>query len=279
MGLDVYLYHYKKNENFKSLDRALISYENIESKIKKAHEKIYSSYGDYSDLSESEKEKMLTETRNASESIIKGTPWEKSINMYGDLEFTAEEEIKEKDSTTNPEHLFKIGYFRSSYNSGGINHVLRNNGVMDLYEIFGVSKDEYRPNPNWKKSLENVKKAIEMFSPIAKAGIACMEVSSGFVKSEKEAIELYKNELSKKPSFDSYSSSSGTFYLGKTPVMARAFIQGKNCIGIPCTYVIYEVSGDDGLNWYIDALKIVQETIEWVLSQPDPSEYYFHWSG
>src|SRR5690348_14525919 len=56
---------------------------------------------------------------------------ELKLGEYGD----PESEYIENNSAQFPEHMFKIGYFRSSYNSGGINSVLRGYGIPDLYGI------------------------------------------------------------------------------------------------------------------------------------------------
>ena len=40
------------------------------------------------------------------------------------------------NSTQHPEHLFRVGYFRSSDTAQGINNILRSKNVADLYGIF-----------------------------------------------------------------------------------------------------------------------------------------------
>jgi hypothetical protein len=54
------------------------------------------------------------------------------------------------DSTTQPDHLFKIGYFRSSYNNAGINaYVNRLLCKPGLYHIFPEGNDDsgfFRPD-------------------------------------------------------------------------------------------------------------------------------------
>jgi len=51
----------------------------------------------------------------------------------------------------------------------------------------------------------------------------------------------------------------------------RAVIPGKEDI-----YIVHK---DSGLGWYVEALEIVVETIEYVLNQPDPETYYLVWSS
>ena len=59
-------------------------------------------------------------------------------------------------SATYPDHLFKIGYLRSSYNSGGTNHVLRNALDKDLYWVFGYEGNAEPDNeaPDWQASRD-----------------------------------------------------------------------------------------------------------------------------
>lgn len=284
MGLDVYLYRYKGMKPFKSMEEALGSHILICKKVEKAKSVLDDAWKDYQNMTESEKDALRESGVEITKKVVKDTPWENSLDKWGDVEFSAEEQIPEEDSVTKPDHMFKIGYFRSSYNSGGINSVLNDNGLMDLYGIFEVNRDNYRPCPNWKKALKNVKKVIKDFEPLAKEGLACMDVSTlSKVDSAAQALEVYRAELKKhkeqKSSFDAYSSAQGVFYLGDKPIQARGFFSGKNCLGMPCTYIVYEVGSDEGMGWYLDSLKIVQETIEWVLAQPDPDSYFFHWSG
>lgn len=54
------------------------------------------------------------------------------------------------------EHLFKLGYLRSSYNGGGINNILRNTIGKDLYYIFRGEDDsgeEYYRLIDWPAAL------------------------------------------------------------------------------------------------------------------------------
>ena len=57
----------------------------------------------------------------------------------------------EIDDPEYPDHLFKIGYFRSSYNPSGLNNVLGKLGVDDLYGIFDCP-GEGKIVPDWEES-------------------------------------------------------------------------------------------------------------------------------
>jgi hypothetical protein len=281
MGLDVYLYHFDGKPEFKNYDEARADFVALNKRINNAKEEAKHWKEDMSDEEyKIAKEKDLTLVKN----LCEGTAWSK-LDEYGDIEF-CETKI-EKDSTKDADHMFKIGYFRSSYNGGGINNVLRQNGVMDLYGIFGAD-NKYNFSPDWNAALENVKKAIADFTPLAAENIACMFIDGiDMVSSEEEAMSKFR-KIAEKHKKDGgpfagsgFSCREGHFYLGKAAIKTLGFIPGKDCLGRPGMYVIYQVEkeNNDKQNWYITALQIVQETIEWVLAQPDPQNYYFHWSG
>jgi hypothetical protein len=91
---------------------------------------------------------------------------------------------------------------------------------------------------------------------------------------EEEILTL----LEQSNGFDRYSSAEGHFYI-KDPLEVLAMIPGETDIlgKQPCVYMVYREV--EKYRWYIEALKIVVETIDHVLAQPDPENYVFHWSG
>jgi hypothetical protein len=50
-------------------------------------------------------------------------------------------------------------------------------------------------------------------------------------------------------------------------------------INTPAVFVVYEKEPDEKEDWYLTALKITRETIEYVLAQPDREQYYLSWSA
>jgi hypothetical protein len=256
MGLDVYLYKY---ENKSETDRLEKEYEIIS-------EKNWNDAGGYETISQEKKDEVRRKNKELSVEMM--------LDEYGEDD---KNKIKiEFDSTIDRDHYFKIGYFRSSYNGGGINRVLRNIGVPDLNDIFDAG-DEYCFQPNWEFALN---KCNESISQLEKSGnYRCFSVSSNILgqpdcKSEKDALNVFANELSK--SSGDYSNINGHFYLSE-PLKVLALVQGTSKIFIeqPCTYVVTEGQN----SWCITALKIVKETIEYVLSQPDIEKYFLHWSS
>lgn len=72
------------------------------------------------------------------------------VNKYGGP--AIKEEGVELDSAKYPEHMFKIGYLRSSYNNSGFDSMLSQLCNYDLGTIFNYDGD-YMFIPDWDKSL------------------------------------------------------------------------------------------------------------------------------
>ncbi len=260
MGLDIYLYKY---ENFEDTQTREGRYEEETNKL--WENKVYAN------MPEDEKNEIRTKSKSIASEL--------GLDEYGTD--TVSKIRIEKDSLINPEHYFKVGYFRSSYNDGGINRILGNLGVPDLNDIFSPD-DKYCFQPDWDKSLKNVKKSIKILE--SKGNYRCFDVSEnlfgndGQPTNEKQALEIFLKEQKRKDGFGDggYSNKDGHFYINE-PIKVLALIPGtRNLLReMKCTYIIME--GEN--KWYIEALKIVKETIEFVLSQPDKEKYYLHWSG
>ncbi len=182
--------------------------------------------------------------------------------------------------------MFKIGYFRSSYNDGGINRKLEMVGAPSLYEIFPHSDSDYSFQPNWEESRAKAKEALDILKS-KDNGYEVTEFSANIfteptVTSAKQALEIFNKELERNGNRQSafggsYSNRDGNFFLNK-PLEVVAVIPGTtDMLGKrPTTYVIYK---SEGANWYLKALEIVIETCEYVLAQKDSDKYWLHWSG
>jgi len=181
-----------------------------------------------------------------------------------------------------PDHLFKIGYFRSSYNESGFNSVMENLGLPTLYDIFSNGANEYYVLPDWKQSKSRAKAAIEKMKKFLQTEMAKYRLtfihSTNEINSRKEAWEIFKREIKlHEYNRTSYSNKNGTFFLRET-LRVRGIIRGKEFSSFEGVYIIYDARKDDYL-WYLHALEIVKETIDWVLNQKDISKYVLHWSG
>lgn len=202
------------------------------------------------------------------------------------IELIDSEEIN-INSAKYPDHMFKIGYLRSSYNEGGINSVLRRFNIPDLYQIFGVGdRHESYIFPNWKQALKNVKSAIRQFKThmgSTDGKFDCVELSGHVLnpnppKDPAAALKIFinENQTHTDKDFKSFGNRNGDFWLDGRKVYA--VIPGLNVIDQRCSFVIVEKEADSN-QWYLESLEITQEMIEYVLKQPDPDKYCLGWSA
>jgi hypothetical protein len=147
--------------------------------------------------------------------------------------------------------------------------------------------------PDWSKAKDEVQKALDAFKAyIAKNGSCRVtEISHNIftdiatcpIKSPKDALEAF-NEVneSHKSRTDAgwFGNYRGEFFLGEPPLLLAAIPGISGTFRHPCVYLVFEEKEKiHGLEWYVNALEIVLETIDYVLAQPDPEKYYLHWSG
>jgi len=260
MGLDIYLHRYEDLKLHKELE---LQYE------KGSEENWYYNGRDYKELTEYEKDSARQKDEDLKTSL--GIIENDSIEL---------------PSLKYPDHYFKIGYWRSSYNDGGINRILSNLGLPDLYEIMGKNdNDEYIFKPNWDVCLQRIIDTINQLRQ--KPNLRCWDVSWNDFKNpneceitdEESALNVFLKQK-KDTHSDAYSNSDGYFFL-KEPAKVLGLVHGvkkmlfRNDIVLPCVYVVTEGENE----WYIQALEIMQETIEYVLSRSDKDKYYLHWSS
>lgn len=192
----------------------------------------------------------------------------------------------ERDSAKHPEHYFKIGYFRSSYNDGGFNAYARRLGIPSLNGIFDNEGGEYEFVPDWAKARDAAVNALTVLRK-KDFGFDVFEVApnvfSGppLITNENEALATFKKQFDQwqeeQNGFESYSNGEG-HYMRKGCTIHAALPGTKDFLGraLTCTYLVVK---RDEENWYAQALEIVIETCNYVLEQPDRDHYYLHWSG
>lgn len=258
MGLDIYL---KRYENFEATRAAETEYNNLT-------DEIWNNCGEYDDLSEDQKESLRAQDEENAKRL--------GLDRWGSDETNVES--IEMPHPNYPDHYFKIGYFRSSYNNSGIERILKNMGVPTLHEIFSVEKEDYYIQPNWDEALINVNSAIEKLKlePAYRIrDVGANIFSEPEVNSPEDAMAILKKRL-KEGSDNNYSCSDGEFMFSE-PDKVIAFIPGFSHVfrKTPCVYVVTESDN----TWYIEALEIVKSTIEYVLSKDKREQYYLHWSG
>jgi len=270
MGLDIYLYHY---DNFADTRER-------EEKHAKIDEQLWAEAGEYDSLSDEKKEEIRVKSKEVADSL--------GLDSWGsDKEGS---ESIEFDHPSYPDHYFKIGYFRSSYNAGGIEKILRNFGLMTMHEIFEVTNGEYYIQPDWQKAKERAVETLEKLKALPNYRVEPFFteriLSENIPTSPNEAMQLFLEEMQKLKEADekyptrekyNYSNRAGHFYPAET-LQVHAIVPGKSQYIFnerECLYVILEGSND----WYIKALEIVVATCDHVLAQKNIEQYYLHWSG
>jgi hypothetical protein len=290
MGLDVYLYHYKK-----PVSEALAEIEVVEELEEEADQAL-------------KKELGLTNWETASRET-KDEYWrrQKERREANGLDEDGEPDVREcieHPSAKHPDHLFKVGYFRSSYNGSGVNAVLRDRIGVELDDIFEpIGEEKYHRAVDWSacraRAAETLQKFIEFCERhgayiVQKFAHNPLGSPYEFPRSAKAALDVFLKEeeqSKKRPGhFQDYGGMHGDFFFSQDPRHLCAVIPGTQdrFFGMkggtePCMFVVWRTSqNEDGSwwwHWYRDALEVVIETCDWVLAQPDPDRYLLHWSG
>lgn len=270
MGLDVYLYRYEDHAKAKA----------AEAQYEEQSEVNWKAVGGYSTATEEQKEDVRKKNRELAESLE--YTFETSEHGWTSERPPGESKI-EMPSAKYPDHYFKMGYFRSSYNDGGIESVVGNLvGGKCLYDIF-TPGDKYEFQPNWEEALTRTRAMIAAFdAKTEKGSFRCFaEAMNPFGDPSqyrqidaKRALEMFNEQNSREHGNGGYSCRDGSFFFGDSVLKVRGLIPGYH-FGQPCIYVIHE----SDIAWYRQALEIVEETILWVMAQPDPQKFYLHWSS
>jgi len=252
MGLDVYL------GRCDNVERA----RKLEAEYWAEYDAIWDEYPEYKQMTPAQIDAARTRCKALAA----------TLELNEDGEYPGREEVR-LDSEKYPDHLFKIGYWRSSYNQAGLNNYLHRLGLPTLWVL--NPKDEYEFTPDWEQALSDAQSLLASLKEVVGSPTGAYNVITVHnfsvikeVASDAQALEVFKEELGRNPEWQSYSNSNGYFYLDGIDV--RAIIPGKEDV-----YVVYK--GDD--SWYVEALEIVVETIEYVLAQPDPETYHLVWSS
>jgi hypothetical protein len=286
MGLDVYLH---KIENQPDVERREEEYNR---RSEATWDKICGKGVSYNDIPDDKKE----EARAATSKIAK----ELGLGEYGSAD--DERETIELPSAKYPDHYFKVGYWRSSYNEGGINNVMRKLIGTDLYDIVQPPEDTYEFQPDWIATKKRATSALgQLKTYLAKLGnynITKIEQNmfmgeDRYPHDSKAALEAFikvrdthqEHADNGNDPFSWFSNGVGEYFL-KPPMQLVAAIPGfdEHYSGktVPVTYLIYkpdDSEDNEGYHWYAKALEIVIETCDYVLTQPDKEKYYLSWSG
>lgn len=282
MGLDVYLYHCNDRAAAKALEER---YERETEGFWKLH---CDPNGDWKNLSKEEQDRRYETYKDECAKVAAALGLKKDGEHPGVSKF-------EEPSAKHADHYFKVGYFRSSYNDGGINNVLRRYGLPDLYYIMGAG-DDYEFTPDWTASRARAEEVLNKLRALPHADLDIMTVAANpfsspgsLPQSVEDArvrlLETVGRQRGDSSFGGSFSNGHGDFFLEDGGLEVVALIPGfeesftKALFGQAqsCIYVAYRKK--DGNEWYEKALEIVIETCDFVLSKPDPENYYLHWSG
>lgn len=206
---------------------------------------------------------------------------------------------EQHDSKKYPNHYFKVGYFRSSYNSWGLNSVLRRTIGKDLYYIFEPPDGKYEFKPMWldcrMRCIEVIEEFNSFINRLGNVSVMCispkMFVMEGdtLPENEKEATDIFLKMRDNRDdsAFKSFANRDGSFYFDG--LKCYAFIKGKDSFQKDCVYVVYEpeLEADEtreNISIYKDytkALEIVLETIDYILDKPtkEIKKYKLSWSA
>lgn len=269
MGLDVYLYH---NPDF-------INSRAKENLVEEFYNKIWQEAGPYHTISQRQKEEIKGRTTKFAEE-------HECTEEYGGHKYTTQ--IRKK-SELYPEHLFQVGYFRSSYNSGGFNNIMSTYGLATLYDLFPHSDREGYFVPDWKSSLDMARVALVKLentmgstageNSVMFVGMNMFLSPDSYPKDKATAMSVFLENMGKDTFGGDYSNAAGQFI--KDGINVVAVLPGFDGWGSPGVYLFSKNKKEEGapLQFYYEALRIVVETIEYVLSKPDPHNYYFSWSA
>jgi len=266
MGLDVYLIKYHPGKTKEDDDKISEEYEERSGEI-------FSKYPKADDMTEVEKKKLRAEMKKLQKKM--------GVGQFGITDGVVMDRIN-INSLKNPDHIFKIGYLRSSYNDAGTNSVWRNSIGMDLYDVFRYDEDnayEFQPDWKWAKKIteEMMTKYREFFDKYGGVSVMHMTSFRSGVKNGREALAVYKNQIdSKKSPFNCYENSDGFFSLDEPLKVKAIILGGDNC------YVIHDSRDSDNVegDFYFQALEITKEMIEYVLNDKrNIKQYYLRWSG
>jgi hypothetical protein len=205
----------------------------------------------------------------------------------------------ELDSVLWPDHPYKIGEFIDTVDDFGLSTVLGNLGLDTVHSIFSKQSNYVDMGagityvqPDWADAFDRVCDVLkDLHYQVHECGrntlvsTVCLPVdyhsnpklmASQPVKGPRDAIKMYEDQqrYSSARNLDkNYMNSFGWFYMRKALSIRAAIAGTKELDGriIPCTYLIFHADMD----WYRQALEIIRETIEYVLSDPKRLNSYW----
>lgn len=193
-----------------------------------------------------------------------------------------------------PDHNWTPSHFRSSYNGTGFNSFCRTRYNLDgLYYIFNYNYTEEDETENRKKRsmladksfkpdwVESKKRADKLLKLITEDPIKNIDVSTFTPRpGNKDALPVdifrraYMDSMTGKYFGNEYSfkTSEGLFTL-ENPMSVLAVLYGQD------KFYIFSEPKYSPTEYYEEAITILKEGIDYVLSQPDIENYGYYWSA
>lgn len=197
-------------------------------------------------------------------------------------------------SKVNPDHLFKLDYWRSSYNGGGYNRFVDNLVGESLFSIMGDNLSDFEEYEHQVTGWADIKaRAQGVRALILEAPrLGCffqtaknLRPQDKTLSSEADAIEAYVEMAEEQRKMLEANPDRGFFggafsnYLGfydMDGLKVHAVLAGTGILGDAGVFVVYETTPETR-DFYVEATEIVIETAEWVLENGDKATVF--WSG
>ena len=204
-------------------------------------------------------------------------------------------ETVEHDSCLHPDHLFKVGYFRSSYNGGGFNTYVDQRTGRDLYWVMGgEGVNQSKVLPDWRAMQQRAVQLRDELSQWLRVNGDLGVLHVGFSKhadlpmDRQQALERYADNANRHqgmPGSD-YSNALGYFSQGldvvgvlpgTSPTLHALLGRSHTDVPMvePCVYVVFRYPAGQGAAWYMDALDVVEETCDYVLHRDKDERPYY----
>lgn len=270
MGLDVSVYKYTGDGDFDALTKLKQEWDEFT-------EILYEDYrkdeGD--EAGDARKERALKASKHMDwEGLSFGE------NPLWDYEVAGFERVEGK-SAIHPDHLFGIGYWRSSYNASGLDRILSQYIGTSMGELVG-NDGAYEFVPDWEKARERIiqaKKDLE--NADTDYSVYVVDTYHGPQASDEAGVlaifKEHKNRERPDHPFagSGYSSMDGHFHIG-SGMTVEAMIPMKGVLGGTSLGLVIKQPLHES---YFQSLDIMVETCDHVLSHDEPERFYLHWSG
>ena len=162
-------------------------------------------------------------------------------------------------SVNYPNHLWKIGNFRSSYNHFGINNVMHAMIQRTLQDIFGEENPKNNIlRPDWETIRQRTEETYQLFRRAVK-----------YYQDETDATELHKELFP-----ESKPSNILEAMVGIGELMQEQSAEDKDILNLSPA-LGYRSPEYKDMDWdsYFQSFEILLETCQYVLSQPQPGKY------